>query len=63
MLSGVMINVVMPSVGIQSAIMQNAVEGVAHSVKPRGRIFNRVQPFYERAVSDLDRTMNISLWV
>jgi hypothetical protein len=29
----------------------------------RGRIFICVQPFYERAVSDLDRSMNRSLWV
>jgi hypothetical protein len=28
-----------------------------------GRIFSRVWPFYERGVSDLDRSMNISLWV
>jgi hypothetical protein len=26
-------------------------------------IFNRIQPSYDRAVSDLDRSMNISLWV
>jgi hypothetical protein len=30
---------------------------------PRGRIFSHVQPSYERAVSDLDKSMNISLWV
>jgi hypothetical protein len=29
----------------------------------RGRIFSRLQPFYERAVSDLDRSMHRSLWV
>jgi hypothetical protein len=29
----------------------------------RGRIFSRVQPFYERAVSNLDRSMHRSLWV
>ncbi len=29
----------------------------------RGRIFSHVRPFYERAVSDLDRAMNRSLWV
>jgi hypothetical protein len=29
----------------------------------RGRIFSRVQPFYEQAVSDLDRSMNRSLFV
>ncbi len=28
-----------------------------------GHIFSRVQPFYERAASDLDRYMHISLWV
>jgi hypothetical protein len=28
-----------------------------------GRIFSREGPSYERAVSDLDRSMNISLWV
>ncbi len=28
-----------------------------------GRIFSRVRPAYERAVSDLDRSMHISLWV
>ncbi len=28
----------------------------------RGRIFSRVRPFYERAVSDLDRSMHRSLW-
>jgi hypothetical protein len=29
----------------------------------RGRIFSHVRPFYERAVSDLDRSMHRSLWV
>jgi hypothetical protein len=29
----------------------------------RGRSFSCERPFYERAVSDLDRPMNISLWV
>jgi hypothetical protein len=29
----------------------------------RGRIFSRVQPFYEQAVSDLDRSMHRSLRV
>ncbi len=29
----------------------------------RGRIFSRVWPFYARAVSNLDRSMHISLWV
>ncbi len=29
----------------------------------RGRIFSRVWPFYEQAVSDLDRSMDRSLWV
>jgi hypothetical protein len=29
----------------------------------RGHIFSRVCPFYERAVSDLDRSMHRSLWV
>jgi hypothetical protein len=29
----------------------------------RGRIFSRLRPFYERAVSDLDRSMHRSLWV
>ncbi len=29
----------------------------------RGRIFSRVRPFYEQAVSDLDRSLHISLWV
>jgi amino acid transporter len=28
-----------------------------------GHIFSCVRPFYERAVSDLDRSMNRSLWV
>ncbi len=28
-----------------------------------GRIFSHVRPSYEWAVSDLDRSMNISLWV
>ncbi len=28
----------------------------------RGRIFSRVRPSYEQAVSDLDRSMHISLW-
>jgi hypothetical protein len=30
---------------------------------PRGRIFSHVRPFYEWAVSDLDRYMHRSLWV
>ncbi len=29
----------------------------------RGRIFSHVRPFYEQGVSDLDRSMHISLWV
>ncbi len=29
----------------------------------RDRIFSRVRPFYERAVSELDRSMHRSLWV
>ncbi len=29
----------------------------------RGRIFSCVQPFYERAVSDLDRSVHRSYWV
>ncbi len=29
----------------------------------RGRIFSRVWPFYEQAVSDLDKYMHRSLWV
>jgi hypothetical protein len=29
----------------------------------RGCIFNRVSPFHEQAVSHLDRSMHISLWV
>ncbi len=29
----------------------------------RGHIFSRVRPFYEQAVSDLDRSMHRSLWV
>jgi hypothetical protein len=29
----------------------------------RGRIFSCLQPSYEQAVSNLDRSMNISLWV
>ncbi len=29
----------------------------------RGHIFSRVRPFYEQAVSNLDRSMYISPWV
>ncbi len=29
----------------------------------RGHIFSCVRPFYERSVSDLDRSMHRSLWV
>jgi hypothetical protein len=29
----------------------------------RGHTFSRVQPFYEWAMSDLDKSMHISLWV
>ena len=29
----------------------------------RGRIYSHVPPSYERAVGDLDRSVNISLWV
>ncbi len=32
-------------------------------LKYRGRIFSHVQPFYELAVSNLDRSMHRSLWV
>jgi len=32
-------------------------------IATRGRIFSRVRPFYEQAVSDLDRSMHRSLWV
>jgi hypothetical protein len=28
----------------------------------RGHIFSRVQPFYEQAVSNQNRSMNKSLW-
>jgi hypothetical protein len=28
-----------------------------------GRIFSHVRPSYEQAVGDLDRSMNISLWI
>ncbi len=35
---------------------------VSHVNRLRGRIFSRVRPSYERAVSDLDRSMNIFLW-
>ncbi len=34
-----------------------------YSTSPRARIFSCVQPFYERAVSDLDRSMRRYLWV
>ncbi len=34
-----------------------------HEIDARGRIFSRVRPFNERAVSDLDRSMHRSLWV
>jgi len=34
-----------------------------HGREIRGRIFSRVQSFYERAVSDLDKPMHRSLWV
>jgi hypothetical protein len=30
---------------------------------PGGRIFSRVRPFYEQAVSDLEWSMHRSLWV
>jgi hypothetical protein len=30
--------------------------------QPRRRIFSRVRPFYEQAVSDLDRSMHKSQW-
>jgi hypothetical protein len=29
----------------------------------RGPVFSHVQPFYEQAVSDIDRYLHISLWV
>jgi hypothetical protein len=35
---------------------------VSHVNRLRGCIFSHVRPSYERAVSDLDRPMNISLW-
>ncbi len=31
--------------------------------RSRGRIFSCVRPFYERPVSDLDRSLHRSLWV
>jgi hypothetical protein len=34
-----------------------------YNIDTRGSIFSRVQPFYERAVSNLDRSMYISIWV
>jgi uncharacterized protein (UPF0305 family) len=37
--------------------------GVMFPGKTRGRIFSHVQPFYERAVSDRDRSMHRALWV
>jgi hypothetical protein len=36
---------------------------IAFLEQERGRIFSRVRPFYERAVSNLDRSMHRSLWV
>jgi hypothetical protein len=33
------------------------------SSRGRGHIFSYVQPFCKRAVSDLDRSMNRSIWV
>ncbi len=33
------------------------------SIGTRGHIFSHVRPFYERAVSNLDRSMDKSLWV
>ncbi len=34
-----------------------------YSTGHRSHIFSHVQPFYERAVSDLDRSMHRFLWV
>ncbi len=36
---------------------------VLNILSSRGRIFSHVRPSYEQAVSDLDRSMNISLWI
>ncbi len=34
-----------------------------YDIGPRGRIYSQVRPFYEIAVSNLDRSMHTSLWV
>jgi hypothetical protein len=46
------------------ALSITALSRTALSITPlRGRIFSCVQPFYEQAVSNLDRSMHRSLWV
>jgi hypothetical protein len=42
----------------------NLCQKLFHPIWKRiwGRIFNSVRPFYERAVSNLDRSMHRSLW-
>ncbi len=35
---------------------------IRHHYRIKCRIFSRVRPFYEQAVSDLDRSMHRSLW-
>jgi hypothetical protein len=42
---------------------QNIVIHFHQDYVARGCIFSRVRPFYECAVSDLDRYMHRSLWV
>ena len=42
---------------------QNIVVNFHQDFVARGHIFSHVRPFYERPVSDLDRSMHRSLWV
>jgi hypothetical protein len=40
-------------------------DGIVHwvAILVQSRIFSCVRPYYERVVSNLDRSMHISLWV
>ncbi len=42
---------------------QDIVVNLHQDFVSRGHIFSHVRPSYERAVSDLDKSLNISLWV
>jgi hypothetical protein len=59
MLSVIMLNVVAP---IFVTLSHFNLSSISATMVTRGRIFSCVRPFYERAVSNLDRSIHRSQW-